>query len=247
MPKGNCSARWTIKVYYGLATHIENALDRVRRNKSIVHPQLNRIRTGHPDAFNAALDCLRMIERVMEITLSIDEAGFIAMFFVYSERDLEQRQTDVKVIVVAHGMDTASALVATANELLGVNYAVGFNVPLYEKAQLVLERIIRHIQASEGVSEVLLVDMGSLTTFGAALAQHCDVATRTIQLISTMHIVEAIQSAMNGLPLQEVCHNVLMVNQLLEKEVPRDREPAPARVPATAEKKLAIVMICTTG
>lgn len=182
------------KVYYGLATHIENALDLVRSNKSIVHPQLNRIRTGHPDAFNAALDCLRIIER-----------------------DLEQRQTDVKVIVVAHGMDTASALVATANELLGVNYAVGFNVPLYEKAQLVLEPIIRHIQASEGVSEVLLlVDMGSLTTFGADLAQHCNVATRTIQLISTMNIVEAIQSAMNGLPLQEVYHNVLMVNQLLE-------------------------------
>ncbi|MBG6244472.1 hypothetical protein CS369_06020 [Candidatus Symbiopectobacterium sp. 'North America'] len=110
------------------------------------------------------------------------------------------------------------------------------------------ERIIRHIQASEGVSEVLLlVDMGSLTTFGAALAQHCDVATRTIQLISTMHIVEAIPSAMNGLPLQEVYHNVLMVNQLLEQEVPRDREPAPARVPATTEKKLAIVMICTMG
>lgn len=236
------------KVYYGLATHIENALDRVRRNKSIVHPQLNRIRTGHPEAFNAALDCLRMIERVMEITLPIDEAGFLAMFFVYSERDLEQRQSDVKVIVVAHGMDTASALVATANELLGVNYAVGFNVPLYEKAQLVLERIIRHIQASEGVSEVLLlVDMGSLTTFGAALAQHCDVATRTIQLISTMHIVEAIQSAMNGLPLQEVYHNVLMVNQLLEQEVPRDREPASARIAASAEQKLAIVMICTTG
>lgn len=236
------------KVYYGLATHIENALDRVRRNKSIVNPQLNRIRTGHPEAFNAALDCLRMIERVMELTLPIDEAGFLAMFFVYSERDLEQRRTDVKVIVVAHGVETASALVATANELLGVNYAVGFNVPLYEKAQGVLERIIRHIQASDSVSEVLLlVDMGSLTTFGAAIAQHCAVETRTVQLISTMHIVEAIQCAMNGLPLAEVYHNVLMVNQLMEQEIPGDRPQPPARQAPTQEKKIAIVMVCATG
>ncbi|MGE0973310.1 sigma-54-dependent transcriptional regulator (plasmid) [Klebsiella sp. WOUb02] len=236
------------KVYYGLATHIENALDRMRRNKSIINPQLNRIRTGYPEAFNAALDCLRMIERVMEITLPIDEAGFLAMFFVYSERDLEQRRTDVKVIVVAHGVETASAMVATANELLGVNYAVGFNVPLYEKAQMVLERVIRHIQTSESVSEVLLlVDMGSLTTFGDTIAEHCDVTTRTLQLISTMHIVEAIQSAMNGLPLQEVYQNVLMVNQLIEQEVPCDRQQAPARHRPVSEKKIAIVMVCANG
>lgn len=236
------------KVYYGLATHIENALDRVRHNKSIVNPQLNRIRTDHPEAFDVSLDCLHMIERVMEITLPIDEAGFLTMFFVYSERDLEQCRTDVKVIVVAHGTETASALVATANELLGVSYAVGFNVPLYEKAQLVLERIIHHIQACESVSEViLLVDMGSLTTFGTAIAQNCGVATCTIQLISTMHIVEAIQSAMNGLPLQGVYQNVLMVNQLIKQDVTHDREQAPARHALTQEKKITVVMVCAAG
>lgn len=236
------------KVYYGLATHIENALARVRHNKSIVNPHLNRIRTSHPGAFNISLDCLRMIERVTEITLPIDEAGFLTMFFVYSKRDLDQRRTDVKVIVVAHGTETASALVATANELLGVNYAVGFNVPLYEKAELVLERIIHHIQASESVSEaLLLVDMGSLTTFGTAIAQDCGVATRTIQLISTMHIVEAIQSAMNGLPLQDVYQNVLVVNQLIKQDVTHDLEQTPARRTLTQEKKIAIVMVCATG
>lgn len=237
------------KVYYGLATHIENALDRIRRNKSIINPQLNRIRTSHSDEFNTALDCLRMIERVMETTLPIDEAGFLAMFFVYSEQDTEQSRTDVKIIVVAHGEETASALVATANELLGVNYAVGFNVPLYEKAQHVLERIIDHIQSSDAASGVLLlVDMGSLTTFGEAIGQNCGIPVRTVQLISTMHVIEAIQSAMNGLSLQDTWHNVLMVNQLFEQEVPRANGGVQQAIDAdTADKKIAIVMVCTTG
>lgn len=237
------------KVYYGLATHIEKAVERLRHNKHIVNPQLNRIRTTHGDVFNVALDCLRMIERVMEITLPIDEAGFLAMFFIYSENSLEQQKSaGIRVIVVAHGRQTASAIVETANELLGIDYAVAFNVPLDEKAQNVMESIIGYIDSLPVKSDVLLlVDMGSLTAFGTAIEDRCRVNVRTLQLISTMHVIEAIQHAMNGSSLDDAYRSVLSVNQQLEQEIHSNRPPLVADGRAAPVKKLAILTLCTTG
>lgn len=234
-------------VYYGLATHIEKAVERVRQNKTIVNPQLNRIRTAYDDIFNVALDCLRMVERVMEITLPIDEAGFLAMFFIYSERGIEQQRNDVQVIVIAHGKQTASAMVETANDLLGVQYAVAFNVPLEEKAQNVMERVIEYIQLRPVRSDILLlVDMGSLTTFGATIEARLNLRVRTIKLISTMHIIEAIQEAMNGRVLDDVYQSVLNVSKQ-ELEVQDQQSPLTEIAYQMVEKKLAVVTLCTTG
>ncbi|PWC15377.1 sigma 54-interacting transcriptional regulator [Brenneria corticis] len=239
------------EVYYGLATHIENAVERVRKNKSIVNPQLNLIRTGHPDIFNAALDCLRMIERVMAVTLPIDEAGFLSMFFLYSNRALERHGHDVRVIVVAHGRDTASAIVETANTLLGVNYAQGYNVPLEEKAQTTLECIVGYLQSLPTKADVmLLVDMGSLTRFGEEIARRCEINVRTVQLISTLHVIEAIQRAMNGATLETICHDVLQVNKEIDPCVTTEITPSVSldlRLNASREKKLAVIALCSMG
>ncbi|WP_140920519.1 sigma 54-interacting transcriptional regulator [Limnobaculum xujianqingii] len=236
------------RLYYGLANHIEHAVERVRSNKCIVHPQLNRIRTSHSEMFNVALDCLHMIERVMEVTLPIDEAGFLTMFLVFGERGIDLQHNDVQIFVVAHGKNTASALADTANELLGVNYAIAFNAPLEEKAQQVLERIIDYIRTSKNQSDImLLVDMGSLTTFAATIEQQCGIKVASLQLISTMHVIEAIQSAMNGNSLSEVYQDVQKVNQFLTSQVnPTDSTQSPVREHLIS-RKLAIITLCTTG
>jgi transcriptional regulatory protein LevR/transcriptional regulator with AAA-type ATPase domain len=234
-------------VYYGLASHIEKAAERVRQNKTISNPQLNRIRTMHDEVFNVALDCLRMIERVMEITLPLDEAGFLAMFFIYSERDVEQQRNDVQVLVVAHGRQTASAIAETANELLGVKYAVAFNVPLEDRAQQVMEHIIEYLASQPIKSDVLLlVDMGSLTTFGAAIEARLNIRVKTLKFIGTMHVIEAIQEAMNGRPLEEIYQSVLNVSKQ-EMEVQQQQMPLAEIARRTVDKKLAVVTLCTTG
>lgn len=235
------------RLYYGLASHIEHAVERVHSNKSIVHPQLNHIRTTYSDTFDAALDCLRMIEQVMEVTLPIDEAGFLTMFFVFSEREIALQPHQVQIFVVAHGQETASAMVNTAHELLGVNYAVAFNAPLAEKAQQVLERMIQFIEESDNRSDImLLVDMGSLTTFGRAIERCCGVKVETLQLTSTMHVIEAIQSALDGNTLSVVYQDVQKVNHFLTSPAAETEMPVPRREPLV-KRKMAIVTLCTTG
>lgn len=225
-------------IYYSLANHIEHTLKRIKNNQKISHPQLNKIRINYPKEFNAALDCLRTIEHVMDITLPIDEAAYLAMFFIYGNNAHIQQHNNVQIIVIAHGEQTATAITHTAHELLNVEYALAFDVPLNEIPQITLNKIIAHIQSVNNQSDILLlVDMGSLKNFGEEITAQCHVKTKTIQLVSTLHIIEAIQNAMNGYSLDEVYKNVMQVNAIHQNEVFLGEKEH------IVNKKLAIIII----
>lgn len=229
-------------IYYGMAVHIQNSIERIKRNKKIVNPQLNKIRTEHAEEFKTALDCLKIIERILDITMPIDEAGFLTMFLLYDKNDNDIQSKYVKIIVIAHGMSTATSMADVANKLLGVKYAVGINAPLDEKPQQVLFKLKDYIKKSNFESDILfLVDMGSLTTFGEEIEKEFSVKTKTIPLMSTLHIIEAVRKAMMGYSLEEVYKETLSVNTLLQSDSIREK---------TEEenlKNLAIITVCTTG
>lgn len=230
------------KIFYGMAVHINNSIDRIKRNKKIVNPQLNKIRTEHVEEFNIALDCIKIIDRALDVSMPIDEAGFIAMFLVYNERNIEEENKDVKIIVVAHGMTTASSMVETANNLLGVKHAIGINAPLDEKPQQVIYRLKKIIKAANIKSDILfLVDMGSLTTFGQEIASELGIKTKTLPLVSTLHVIEATRKAVMGYTLDDVYKETLNVNSLMNNEILNNEEEEEIK------EKLAIVTICTTG
>ncbi|GFP74670.1 sigma 54-interacting transcriptional regulator [Clostridium fungisolvens] len=230
------------KVYYGMAVHISNSIERVRKNRKIVNPQLNSIRTQYKEEFNLALDFLKIIDRTLDISMPIDEAGFLSLFLIYDYRVVEEHNKDVKVIVIAHGPATASSMVETANKLLGVNYAIGINAPIEEKPKTILSNIKNYIKEAKLDSDVLfLVDMGSFTTFGAELQKEFGIRTKTIPLVSTLHVLEATRKAMMGYTLEEVYKDTLSVNVLMEaneEELIEEDEIG---------EKLAIITICTTG
>ncbi|TZE81338.1 sigma 54-interacting transcriptional regulator [Calorimonas adulescens] len=230
------------EVYCGMAVHIYNAVERIRRNRKIMNPQLNKIRTEYSEEFNVALDCLKIIEQVLDVSMPIDEAGFLAMFFAYDGKEVkEQKSKDVKVIVIAHGKATATSMVETANSLLGTKYAIGINAPLDEKPQQVLSKLKTYLKNAGIKSDILfLVDMGSLTTFGEEIEKEFGIKTKTIPLVSTLHVIEATRKAMIGHSLEEVYEETLNVNTFLE-------EGASSKTVSEMEEKLAIVAICTTG
>lgn len=230
------------KIYYGMAVHIANSIDRIKKNQKIINPQLNKIRTEYKNEFNIALNCLKIIDRILDISMPIDEAAFLAMFLVYDDRNIDEQKDEVKVIVVAHGAATATSMADATNKLLGTNYAIGINAPIEEKPQKVINRIKDFIVKSKIKSDILfLVDMGSLTTFGEELEEELGIKTKTLPLVSTLHVIEATRKAMVGYSLQEVYEETLKVNTILEDESQKIKE--------LAEKveKLAIITVCTTG
>ena len=229
------------KIYYGLSVHISNSIDRIRRNRKIVNPQLNSIREECKKEFNVALDALKIIDRELDIDMPIDEAGFITMFLNYDYENSKNKPNDVSIIIIAHGVSTATSMADAVNGLLGTKNIIGINAPIEEKPKNILEKTKQYIREHEIKSDILfLVDMGSLTTFGKEIESVFKIKTRTIPLASTLHALEASRKSMIGYSLDEIYRETLAVNNLYDNNV-LDYEPD------EEERKLAIVTVCTTG
>jgi len=230
------------KIYYGLAVHIGNSIDRIRRNKRIENPKLNGIRKDYNKEFNIALDALKIIEGLIDINMPMDEAGFITMFLVYDDKTMKNIKNDVRVIIIAHGISTATSMADAVNGLLGTKYAIGINAPIEEKPQKILEKTKDYVRENNITSDIIfLVDMGSLTTFGKEVEKEFKIKTRTIPLVSTLHSIEATRKAMIGYSLDEIYRETLEVNNLYDNNV-LDYEPEEAE-----DRKLVIITVCTTG
>ena len=118
--------------------------------------------------------------------------------------------------VIAHGSGIASALCDTANQLLNHEGAIGINARLDEEPQQVFERLVRYIKNPQITDDILLlVDMGSLTTFAGELEKLFPLKAKSIPLVSTMHVLEASRKAMIGCGLREVYVETLKVNDYM--------------------------------
>jgi transcriptional regulatory protein LevR/transcriptional regulator with AAA-type ATPase domain len=228
-------------IRYGLAVHIFNSINRVNRNRAIVNPQLNRIRKEHAQEFAVAVECLKLIDHTFEVSMPIDEAGFICMFFLLDQTGFHGRKGCVSVIVAAHGLTTATSMANACNRLLGMDYAVGFDEPLDENPHKIYNKLKEYLRNRENATDVLLlIDMGSFANFGDDLQTELGVRVKTIPLVSTLHVIEAIRKAAMGYPLDYVYKETLNVNHLLYGE------PDNTSTKSYSDK-MFILTICTTG
>ncbi|MDQ0297917.1 transcriptional regulatory protein LevR/transcriptional regulator with AAA-type ATPase domain [Salibacterium salarium] len=236
------SYSFTQKIKYGMAVHIMNSIDRIRENQKIVNPKLHTIRVEHPKAFQVALECLTYIEETFDVSMPIDEAAFLTLFFVYDEEKITHSNDEVKIIVIAHGSTTATSMAETANRLLGIQHTVGINAPLDEKPQDVMDRLREVLKEFQGTSDILfLVDMGSLTTFGEEVEKELPIRSKTIPLVSTLHVIEATRKATMGYSIEEVYRDTLRVQSPL-KSVETANKPIDS-----VDAPLAIATVCLTG
>lgn len=229
-------------VHHGMAIHIANAVERIRQNRKIINPQLNKIRLTFPEEFTTAVDCLKIIHQALDIAMPIDEAGFLTMFLGYHDRNIREPQQNVQVIVLIHGASAATSIAETVNNLIGTKYAIGINAPLDEQPHQAIARVKTFLKEMSCQADCLfLVDMGSLTNVGKEIEKELAIKTKTILLVSTLHVLTATRKAMMGYSLDEVYDETLKVNELLENQFPSQ--------PFTdvRAEKLVILLICTTG
>ncbi|MGX7149075.1 sigma 54-interacting transcriptional regulator [Enterococcus ureasiticus] len=225
-------------VRYGLALHLYNTIQRVKRGQTIINPRIVEIKQEHPRLFDAAKHCLSVIESDFSIRLPEDEAGFLALFFT-SDESKSKKRTKVEVIVVAHGESTATSMANVVNKLLGEQIAIGFDMNLEEKPIVTLTNIQNYLSAKNQLKDVLLlVDMGSLINFSDELEKNLNIQIRCIELVSTLHVLEASRKASLGHGLNEVFESTKNIRGLSTyKKNYEEQKP----------EKLYILTLCTTG
>lgn len=225
-------------VRYGLALHLYNTIQRIKRGQTIINPRTAEIKQEHPILFETAQHCLSIIESDFSIQLPEDEVGFLALFFL-SDKSKSKQRAQVEVIVVAHGEATATSMANVVNKLLGEQIAVGFDMNFDEKPIITLTSIQNYLSTKNQLKNVLLlVDMGSLINFSDELAKNLNIQIRCIELVSTLHVLEASRKASLGYGLDEVFESTKNIRGLSTYKKNTKEQKA---------LKLYILTLCTTG
>ncbi len=227
-------------VYTALALHINTLINRIANNKNVVNPQLSKIKQLYPEEFKAALEATALIQEYLHRPIPEDEAGYLTIFLLPEEQYNKQSIDKVKIILIAHGKSTATSMAEVANELLGENYVIAINSPIEVKPAVVLEELRKVIKQNFSTSGyLLLVDMGSLTTFAEIMEKEFKVPIKVFPLTSTLHVIEATRKALLGFSLDEIYKDVLLVNSYMDSNKPS--------VQPSDKQKIAIVTACLTG
>ena len=228
-------------IYTALALHVNTLIKRIAANKTIVNPDLNKLKLLYPVQFRVALKIKKLIEDFAHHEISEDEAGYLTIFLVPEDRYHHKFLEKVKVIIIAHGESIATSMSDVANKLLGENYVIGINAPLEISPSKVLDTLRKVVKENFSTSGyLLLVDMGSLTTFGEVIEKEFNVPVKVISLVSTLYVLEAARKALLGFSLEDIYKEVISVNSYMELNRNLNK-------PINDKKKIAIITACLTG
>lgn len=231
------------KIRFTFALHLQSTLERIKKNKSIIHPNLNEVRKKYSKEFQVAIDLSAIIEEKYELVIPFDEIGFITMFLALDmEETVESDSPKVEVVVMMHGRSTASSMLETVQELLDTKSGVAFNMPLTMEVSHMYEQLKNYVLDQKELFQngvLLLTDMGSLNNFSNMLYEETGIRTRAISMVSTMIVLEAVRLAENNRSLEDIYQSI----QLSFENIIHEQFYKPQQSPS----KKAVIVTCFTG
>lgn len=175
------------------------------------------------------------LETGIGITLASGDMSFLALLLAAHGREVET--VDLTVLVIAHGECTASSMAEVANKLLGEKRVTAVDMPLDQSVEDTLHKAIKRIQETGRTRGVLLlVDMGSLTGFGAAIQKETGLPVEVVPLVTTAAVIEA--GRMAGEKDVDLIQMAQAVKEVYNPE---------AVVPVQLDGKRVIITTCLTG
>jgi transcriptional regulator with AAA-type ATPase domain/transcriptional regulatory protein LevR len=183
------------KIVYSLSLHIETLVERIRLGYISIHPNVEKIHEEHKKEYEIAKRLLVKLEEKLSIKIPDDEAALIAMLLFSINK--KKNNANVQVLVITHGYATATNMVQVVKTLLGYECIYALDMPLEERVQDVLDRATEEVKRiNKGKGVLLLVDMGSLTTFPEIITEKTGIPTRVVKMVSTPMVIEAARKAM---------------------------------------------------
>ncbi|MED4964341.1 sigma 54-interacting transcriptional regulator [Heyndrickxia coagulans] len=174
--------------------HLTSFLKRVKNQQIANYTNIENVINDRPQEYQLSLDICKMIGEKYRVHVPVKEAMYLTILLT-SLID-EQKAEQVAILVAAHGFSTASSMVSVVKSLLGESNVDCIDMPLDMDPKYVLEEMKRRVKEIDmGKGVLLLVDMGSLTGFGDIITQETGIKTRTIDMVTTALVIEAIRKA----------------------------------------------------
>jgi len=184
------------RLYYAIFLHINSLFERLKGGKTVINSHLTTIKKKYADEYKIAEKMVELLNnKFPQFKIPDDEAGFLAAILGVLGNMKSERW--IGVAVIAHGDTTASSMARVANTLLGVDFVRAIDMPLDMSPELALEKAVNMVLSLDaGRGCLLLVDMGSLTTFADIIKKRTGIDVEVIDMVSTSIVIEAARKAM---------------------------------------------------
>ena len=183
------------KVYTAMALHISALLENKRKEHEL-NPNVYDVLSENPNEYHVAMDIMSFLQKELEITFPPQEIVFFTMFLCI-EKDKPQVNGAIALLALAHGNGVARNMVDVANALLDTRHGHALDMSLHQSVDDFLDTVTRKVkEIDEGKGVLILVDMGSLLSFGEIITQKTGIPTKTIDMISTPFVLEALRKTM---------------------------------------------------
>lgn len=233
---------------YAMSLHISSFIKRVQSGKALRNMSADLISMVHdyPNELKIAGKIKELIEEHYRFPIPRSEVYYMAILLV-SLRS-EPKTGKVGIVVAAHGNSTASSMAQVVSQLLSVDNIVAYDMPLEMSPKIALNGIaaqVKKIDRGNGV--LLLVDMGSLSTFSSKLSEQTNINVKTIDMVTTAMVLEAARkTALIDSDLDTVyreLHEFAGYSRTLGKV--QKKVDYLSEIPH--QKNKAIIAICSTG
>jgi transcriptional regulator with AAA-type ATPase domain/transcriptional regulatory protein LevR len=222
------------RLKYALAIHLDAVVERIKSGKIIKHPALAEIKRTNNKLYKIAEKIVNYLNEEYLLQIPEDETGYISMYLssVNKQKINKSKAARPGIIVLSHG-GVASEMLKVANWLLGGSELKAIDMNLKESPNTVLNKLIDVAeQLDRGRGILLLVDMGSLKSFGEIITEKTGIKTRVISRVDTVMLMEAVRwSKFDNLDLDELTQRILKSKNNYTRE----------------KKREAILIYCITG
>lgn len=224
---------------YAFSLHLSAFLKRVKSKESIPYTEIEGALPQDSEYMRVAEEIGGLIEEHYNIVVPQAEIEYIALLIESANDDeLEEK---IIILVATHGKNTASSMVDVAKRLFSSTNTdiIAIDMPLEVNPQDILDQttaMLRGMECQKGV--LILADMGSLCNIGASLSEQLKIPVRTLDMVSTPLILEAMRKVdIAGMDLDSIYESLRSFKGY--EAVDTHEEPL--------NTQNAIVTICSSG
>ena len=229
---------------YAMSLHISSFIKRIRSGKPMrtVSGDIVAMVKDYPEDLRLAEQVKKMIEHYYKFIVPESEVYYLAVLLV--SLNSVTKSGSVGVVVAAHGNSTAASMVQVVNKLLGAENLASFDMSLEMSPKIALKGIIEKVkEVDQGNGVLLLVDMGSLSTFSEQITNETDIPVKTIDMVTTAMVLEAARkTSLIDSDLKTVYSELRDFNGYYSH-----KEEEHSSSQNDVDKQRAIIAICSTG
>jgi transcriptional regulatory protein LevR/transcriptional regulator with AAA-type ATPase domain len=180
---------------YAMSLHISSFLNKIYLGEERqINDNIRQMVADYPAEFAVAKEIRQQIAEFFQVTIPESEDYYLTVLLV-SLQD-EEMTGQIGVVVAAHGESTATSMAQVVEKLLNMTDLRSVDMPLEMEPKIAYQKIKEAVTlADKGSGVLLLVDMGSLTSFNDRIQKETGIKVRTLDMVNTPLLIEASRKA----------------------------------------------------